>query len=136
VPFLNIHLTSQLEPDQANSIARALTDLTERCLHKDPALTAVAVNVVGPSHWFVGGQSLESQGCNSFALDIKVTAGTNTKSDMARYIEAIFQTMGTLLGRLHDTSYVVIHEVPAAAWGYAGQTQEFRFIAGRIKAAA
>ena len=27
----------------------------------------------------------------------------------------------------------MVHEVPAAAWGYAGQTQELRFVAGRMK---
>ncbi|TIU15018.1 MAG: 4-oxalocrotonate tautomerase, partial [Mesorhizobium sp.] len=27
-----------------------------------------------------------------------------------------------------------VHEVPAAAYGYGGKTQEFRFISGRLKA--
>jgi phenylpyruvate tautomerase PptA (4-oxalocrotonate tautomerase family) len=53
--------------------------------------------------------------------------------EMADYIEAIFQAMGRMLGALHDTSYIVVHEIPAAAWGFAGKTQEFRFVAGRIK---
>ena len=88
-----------------------------------------------PSH-HVGGKSLASQARNSFWLDIKVTAGTNTKSEMADYIEAVFQTMGRVLGALHDTSYAVVHEVPAAAWGFAGKTQEHRFVAGRIGSAA
>ena len=136
MPFLNIQLARHPDSNLAQSVARSLTDLTESHLHKVPALTAIAVNFVEPNHWFIGGQSMESHALNSFALDIKITAGTNTKPEMANYIEAVFQTMANLLGRLHDASYVVIHEVPAAAWGYAGNTQEFRFIAGRIKAAA
>jgi 4-oxalocrotonate tautomerase len=135
MPLLNIQVARQPDPILSRSLARSLTDLTERHLHKAPSLTAVAVNFVEPSHWFVAGQSIESQDLNSFALDIKITAATNTKPEMAGYIEAVFQTMAQLLGQLHEASYVVIHEVPAAAWGYAGKTQEFRFVAGRIKAA-
>jgi 4-oxalocrotonate tautomerase len=37
--------------------------------------------------------------------------------------------MVTLLGPVHDDSYIMIHEVPAPAWGYSGKTQEYRFIA-------
>lgn len=55
---------------------------------------------------------------------------------MADYIEAVFGTMERLLGALHDTSYTVVHEVPAAAWGFAGTTQEHRFVASRIASAA
>ena len=40
--------------------------------------------------------------------------------------------MGALLGDVHPDSYVLVHEVPAAAYGYGGVTQEHRFIAGRM----
>lgn len=39
--------------------------------------------------------------------------------------------MTALLGDLASASYVVIHEVHADAWGYAGQSQEFGYIKGR-----
>jgi 4-oxalocrotonate tautomerase len=55
---------------------------------------------------------------------------------MADFIEVVFQAMARVLGALHDTSYIMVHEVPAAAWGFAGKTQEYRFVAGRIKNAA
>ncbi len=38
-----------------------------------------------------------------------------------------------LLGGVHHESYALVHEVPASAYGFGGQTQEFRFIAGRMK---
>jgi 4-oxalocrotonate tautomerase len=133
VPILNVTVAGHPDPALAASIANELSVATKTHLHKDPALTAVVVNFTAPEYWIVGGTSLAALGLQSFWLDIKVTAGTNTKTEMAAYIAAIFQAMGRALGALHETSYIMVHEVPAAAWGYAGQTQEFRFVAGRMK---
>jgi len=60
-----------------------------------------------------------------------VTEGTNTNDEKARYVQAVFDSMSTLLGELAPASHVVIDEVHADAWGYAGQTQEFSYIEGR-----
>jgi 4-oxalocrotonate tautomerase len=136
MPVLNVTVSAAPDAALSERIASELSDLTKNILHKDPAVTSVAIIYIAPENWIVGGKSLASQGRNSFLLDIKVTAGTNTKSEMADYIAAVFQTMGRLLGDLHDTSYTVVHEVPAAAWGFAGKTQEHRFVASRIKVAA
>jgi 4-oxalocrotonate tautomerase len=136
MPILNISVSAHPDAALSEKIASELSELTRIKLHKDPAVTAVAITYIAPEHWIVGGESLASQGRNSFWLDIKVTAGTNTKSEMADYIEAVFRTMGRVLGALHETSYTVVHEVPAAAWGFAGKTQEHRFVASRIKSAA
>jgi 4-oxalocrotonate tautomerase len=38
-----------------------------------------------------------------------------------------------LLGGVHTESYALVHEVPASAYGYGGQTQEFRYISGKLK---
>ena len=136
MPILNISVSTHPDAALSERIANELSELTMRILHKDPAVTSVAINYISPENWIVGGKSLASQARNSFFLDIKVTAGTNTKSEMADYIESVFGSMGRVLGKLHDTSYTVVHEVPAAAWGFAGKTQEYRFVAGRIKNAA
>ena len=61
--------------------------------------------------------------------------GTNTKIELEAYLKAIFAAFGHLLGAVHEESYAFVHEVPAAAYGYGGKTQEFRFISGRLKAA-
>jgi 4-oxalocrotonate tautomerase len=62
--------------------------------------------------------------------------GTNTKAELAKYLEAVFATLSTTLGKTHTESYILVHEVPAASYGFGGKTQEFRFISGRLKQAA
>jgi 4-oxalocrotonate tautomerase len=71
-------------------------------------------------------------GQNSFWLDIKVVDGTNTKPELASYLQHIFAAVAELLGSTHNESYALVHEVPAAAYGYGGKTQEFRFISGQL----
>ena len=61
--------------------------------------------------------------------------GTNTKLELEAYLKAIFDAFGRILGAVHEESYAFVHEVPAAAYGYGGKSQEFRFISGRLKAA-
>jgi 4-oxalocrotonate tautomerase len=136
MPIINISLTGQPDAVLSARIATEVTALTKTHLRKDPTLTAVAIHYPDPEHWFAGGRSLGEQNANSFWLDIKVVDGTNTKPELADYIEQIFEALSALLGRVHSESYVLVHEVPAAAYGYGGKTQEFRFISGRLQAAA
>ncbi len=133
VPIINISVTGKPDPALSQRIALEATRLTGRHLKKDPTITAVAVHYVDPAHWFAGGTSLAEQHANTFWLDIKVVDGTNTKQEMASYLEEIFASLGTLLGTAHNESYVLVHEVPAAAYGFGGKTQEFRFISGKLK---
>ena len=140
MPLLNVAVTGKPDAKQSLEIATKLTELTNLHLGKAPALTAVKVEYVDPDHWFVGGQALSRQAkswenANSFSLQISVTAGTNTKPQIATYIDAVFSQMSDSLGAVRDESYIVVNEVPAPAWGYAGKTQEFRYIAGQLTAA-
>ncbi len=36
------------------------------------------------------------------------------------------------MGRLNPASYIVVQDVRADAWGYAGETQEYRYIKGKV----
>jgi 4-oxalocrotonate tautomerase len=90
---------------------------------------------VAPERWFVGGRSLRDQGLSSFWLDIKVTESTNTKDEKARYLQEVFSFMKDLLGPLHTESYVLVHDVRADAYGYGGETQESRYVRGRLAGA-
>jgi len=63
-----------------------------------------------------------------------VRAGTNTKGEIASHITTVFANMQRLLGLLRETGHIVVDEVAAPAWGYGGQTQEYRFIAGQTGA--
>ncbi|GCA52437.1 tautomerase family protein [Sinorhizobium meliloti] len=132
MPIINISVTGQPEPELSAKIAAKVSDLTQSHLRKDPSVTAVVVSYVDPRHWFAGGKSLASQQTSSFWLDIKVVDGTNTKQELGAYVEAIFAAFEDILGMVHPESYVLVHEVPAAAYGYGGKTQEFRYISGRL----
>ena len=135
MPIITISVTGKPDAKLSAAIAKEVTELTATHLRKNPTITAVAINYLDPQHWFAGGKSLAEQGSNTFWLDIKVVDGTNTKLELEAYLRAVFAAFGRLLGHVHEESYAFVHEVPAAAYGYGGKTQEFRFISGRLKAA-
>ncbi|TPI19477.1 4-oxalocrotonate tautomerase family protein [Mesorhizobium sp. B4-1-1] len=134
MPIINISVTGKPDAKLSAAIAKEATEITASLLRKDPTITAVAVNYVEPQHWFAGGKSLAKHGTNTFWLDIKIVDGTNTKLELEAYLKAIFEAFSRLLGGVHEESYAFVHEVPAAAYGYGGKSQEFRFISGRLKA--
>lgn len=128
MPILNVKLAAEPSPDLVRAASELLLDLTTKILRKQRELTAIAFEFVDPRHWVVGGATLQSQGRSSVFLEIKVTDETNTKDEKAAYIAAVFGGFETLLGKLHEESYVHIHDVRADAYGYGGRTQEFRYI--------
>lgn len=136
MPIINISLTGEPNSKLSARIAEEVTSLTQVHLRKDPTITAVAVHYLDPNHWFVGGQTLAQQQMNTFFLDIKVVDGTNTKQELSSYMEAIFNSLSATLGDVHTESYALVHEVPAAAYGFGGKTQEFRFITSRLRTQA
>jgi 4-oxalocrotonate tautomerase len=136
MPIINIAVTGEPDLVLSAKIAGEISELTKTHLRKDPTVTAVAVTYVDPRHWFTGGKSLAEQRQNSFWLDIKVVDGTNTKPELANYLQHVFAAMSRAIGPVHTESYILVHEVAAAAYGYGGKTQEFRFISGRIEAGA
>ncbi|HEX7927210.1 MAG TPA: tautomerase family protein, partial [bacterium] len=80
-----------------------------------------------PDAWIVGGRSLTEQRKSSIFVDIKVTDETNTKQEKAQFIREAFAAFSELLGNLHEESYIHVHDVRAAAYGYGGYTQEYRY---------
>jgi 4-oxalocrotonate tautomerase len=136
MPIINITVSGEPAPELSAKLASEVTELTRLHLGKNPNLTAVAVSYIDPRHWFAGGKSLGAQGKRSFWLDIKVVDGTNTKTELAAYLERVFAAMSEILKPVHQESYVLVHEVPAAAYGFGGKTQEFRFISGLVESRA
>ena len=55
MPYLHIQISGASDDELAERVASAASDLTARLLHKDPALTAVAIDFVPASQWFVAG---------------------------------------------------------------------------------
>ena len=131
MPILSVRLCTDRTPDTSRRIAAALTDLTGEILGKKRELTAVAIEYVAPSEWFIAGVEQTAHRPGTFSLDIKITEGTNTKDEKAHYIGRAFAAVERIIGELAEASYIVIHEVRGDAWGYQGQTQEFRYIRGK-----
>ena len=136
MPIITITVAAKPDAVLSRRLAEQVSGLTQTHLKKDPTITAVVVHYADPEHWFAGGRSLAEQNLASFWLDIKIVDGTNTKAEMADYMEDVFATVSRTLGPTHNESYILVHEVPAAAYGFGGKSQEFRFISGRMRAAA
>ena len=131
MPFIQIKISGAHDAALAARAAERITALTNEHLHKDPALTAVAIEFVAPELWFIGNASLAAQKVRSFNLNISITDETNTKDEKARYIAAVYSAMGELVGGVHEKSYVLITAAQAAAYGYGGITQEERYVFGK-----
>lgn len=136
MPILTVLLSTTPDTAVSTKVAATLSRLTAAILHKDPGLTSIAISHVDPAHWFVGGPSLAAQRKASFFLDIRITDETNTANEKAAYIDAVFKEIGALLGELHHESYVHVHDVRAAAYGFGGLTQQQRAVAARLQSPA
>lgn len=127
MPILNVKVSAQRSSEMTKSISIILLELTSRILHKDPEVTAIAIDYVNPEDWIVAGKSLAEQGKSSIYFDIKVTDETNTKAEKAQYIKEAFDAFDKLLGNLHHESYIYVQDVRATSYGFAGLTQEYRY---------
>jgi 4-oxalocrotonate tautomerase len=127
MPILNVKVSGKASPERSQTIAHMLSHHTQDILHKKPELTAITINYIDPEHWFVGGQTLLAHNQSSVYMDIKVTDETNTKDEKAAYIQAVFKSFADILGDLHPESYIYVEDVRAAAYGYGGLTQEYRY---------
>ncbi len=134
MPYIGVKITGKADAALSDRIAPSVAELTRTHLRKDPTVTAIAIDYVDQQHWFAGGRSLTEQRQNSYWLDINVVDGTNTKSELSNYFEGVHACMSDTLGDVHGESYILVHEAPAAAYGFGGKTQEFRFIGGQMGA--
>ncbi len=131
MPFIQIKISGERDPELAARVAQRITALTHEQLRKNPADTAVAVDFIAPDLWFIANTPLAGQRVRSFYLNISITDETNTKDEKAAYVAAVYAAMGELLGGVHEKSYVLIAGVSGAAYGYGGITQEERYVFGR-----
>lgn len=131
MPYLDVRTSAPVAGDVPKRIASALTGLTDEILGKKRELTSVSVVHLPPTQWFVDGASMDTRQETTVYLEIKVTEGTNTKNEKSRYVKEAFRAFESILGKLTEASYIVIQEVAADAWGYGGETQEFRYIRGK-----
>ncbi|HMN73147.1 MAG TPA: tautomerase family protein [Rhodoblastus sp.] len=127
MPILRVLIGAPRSVETTKAVVETLLDLTVRILGKKREVTSIAVDYLDPKDWFVAGRSLHEHGKASFYFDIKITDETNTKAEKATFIDKAFQALSALLGEVHDESYIHVEDVRAAAYGYGGKTQEYRF---------
>jgi 4-oxalocrotonate tautomerase len=130
MPMITIrYVTPEPRPDLRPAIAALASRLAAERLGKDPAVTAVLVEPADPQGWFIAGKHPIEAGLSAFWLDIKITAGTNTKGETTRFVRETFAEMQRLLGPLHEESYVLVHAADGDAYGFGGRTQNGRWAA-------
>ncbi len=124
MPFINVRLAAPaVTPEQIAHIQKTVTSLMADILGKKTELVAVLVEHVPGGGWSVGGQPVAV----AAHLEAKVSAGANTAEEKARFISEAHKLLSDVLGAdLPIATYVVLHEVPGDAWGYAGLTQAHR----------
>ncbi len=127
MPILNVRVSAKKSPELTRSISGILLELTSRILNKKREVTSISIDYVDPNDWIVGGRSLTELGKSSIYFDVKITDETNTKAEKAQYIREAFDAFSTLLGNLHEVSYIYVEDVRATAYGYGGKTQEYRY---------
>jgi 4-oxalocrotonate tautomerase len=127
MPIIQIKVSAPKSRVTTRRIADHLLEVTSKVLNKKPEVTAIAIEYVDPEDWIIAGKPLSESGLASFYFDIRITDETNTKAEKAQYIREAFHGLERILGPLHPESYIHVHDVRAAAYGFGGKTQEHRF---------
>lgn len=124
MPYLHLSLGRKLAAEQQQSLAQRSTELLASLLHKRAEVTAVRIESTADA-WFIGGEppATGQTPCHGVVF---ITAGSNSDSEKAAFLAALHALIDDLAGPLPLASYLVIHEIPATSWGYAGQTQAAR----------
>src|SRR3954463_2922142 len=120
MPFVHIRIAGpSLAPEQLRRLQQGTTDLMAETLGKDAGLTAVLVEPAPIAGWAVGRRPVAT----AAHLAAKVTAGSNSAPDKARFIAKAARLLKEVLGSgLPVATYVVVEEIAADAWGYDGLT--------------
>lgn len=127
MPYIAITIAGQsLDQEQTNTLVAETTRLMHELMGKREDLTSVRIEQASGHSWGIGGTLVGEGGLATAHMDIKITAGTNTAEEKAAMVAAGYQLMQDVLGAVHEACYVIIHELPADAWGFAGQTQAAR----------
>ena len=135
MPMITLQIASEPDLRLAREAVRLVTSRTTEILGKDPKVTAIAVEFIPRKQWFIAGRSAEEIGKPAFFLDVRISDGTNSKDEKAKFVASAFAALDELLGGVHPESYVHVDDVRADAYGYGGLTQERRYIQSRPAAA-
>ena len=125
MPSLDLKVAGPAQAPAVQQLVEQLVALTTEVLGKRRDVTTVSVQRVPAEHWFVGGRPL-APGRSGLYLQVNVTEGTNSKDEKAAFLKGAFAAAEALLGPMDPASYILVHGVPADAYGYGGITQERR----------
>jgi len=126
MPTLQLKISPPMPGAVQSALARELTELSASILGKRPEVTALMIEELPLARWYIGATPVQQA---TAWLEISVTAGTNTAEQKAAFIAAAFAALQHHLGAgqpLAPASYVIVRELPASDWGYAGRTQAAR----------
>jgi 4-oxalocrotonate tautomerase len=127
MPYIAITIAGQsLDQEQTKTLIAETTRLMHELMGKRVDVTSVRIEQTSGHSWGIGGTLVGEGGLAAAHMDIKVTSGTNTAEEKAAMVAAGYQLMQDVLGAVHEACYVIIHELPADAWGFAAQTQAAR----------
>lgn len=127
MPGITLKLSGVSNPSLSRRLADELTTLTCSLLDKKPGQTMVMIQYVAHDEWFIDRRSLTEWGKNSFRLEVTITDETNTRLQKAAYHRAAFELLSSVIGNVHPHSNVHLIDCRAAAYGYGGLTQEYRY---------
>lgn len=122
MPYINLELQPAPTPEQSTRLARGITDAMVEVTNKRGEVTAVRI-ASSQNLWTIGGEAINTP---TAYMDVKITAGTNTTEEKAALQQHLHRLLIDTLGELAEASYIVIHELPAENWGYAGISQSAR----------
>ncbi|OMQ10040.1 4-oxalocrotonate tautomerase [[Flexibacter] sp. ATCC 35103] len=132
MPAINLKVSGQENPALAKELVQTISSLTKEILNKKPEVTVVTVSFIPDYLWFINSESLAELKKNSFFLTIKISDSTNLKDDKAKFIEALHNSLASIISNLHPVSYAAIEEMKADAYGYEGLTIEYKIIKNKI----
>jgi 4-oxalocrotonate tautomerase len=123
MPFINIKTNAEESEELKKEIVNIILDNTSNILNKKREVTSVLVEFLPLNNW-----NINEKNEKTFFLDIKITKGTNTKDQKAKYINETYLKIKNVLGEINPASYIIIDEVKGDSWGFEGLTQEYRYI--------
>lgn len=123
MPFADLRFQPVASARQAAQITSAVTDALEVVTGKRREVTAVRIDAGEAARWTIAG---EESGRTTAYVDVKIIQNTNSRKEKAALIARLHRILGDTLGELAEASYIVIHELPAESWGYAGLSQAAR----------
>ena len=126
MPILTLKLSANANLKDAHALARDLTTLSTKVLHKRSDVTSAVFERAPENNWWIGG---ETSAQVLMQLDIRITHGTNSAAEKAAFVTAAFALLPQYLAQgqqLHAISYISVQELAATDWGYGGYTQQQR----------